>query len=55
MNIDQNQLEPGVAYMPDEENPALASIAVSMKRIADAFDKFVSMAEGDLSDEASES
>jgi len=38
MNLNQNLLEPGVAHMPDEEWPALASIAISLKRIADTLD-----------------
>lgn len=34
MNLDVDLLELGVANMPDDEGPALASIAISLKRIA---------------------
>ena len=38
MNVDSRLLEPGVAHMPDDESPALVSIAISLKRIADVLD-----------------
>jgi len=48
MNIDAKGLEPAAAFVPDDEGfaPALASIAASLKRIADMLSETNEYGEG---------